>query len=50
MENKSLTHLNIGGNVDINDDGVRQVTEGLQQNNTLTKLWLYKCGISVQGS
>ena len=49
MENKTLTHLDIGGNT-ISDDGVRHVTEGLQQNNTLTELWLYDCEISVQGS
>ena len=49
MENKNLTHLNIGYN-DISDDGVRHVTEGLQQNDTLTKLWLCNCKISVKGN
>ena len=49
MENKNLTHLNIGYN-DISDDGVRHVTEGLQQNDTLTELWLGYCKISVKGN
>ena len=49
MENKNLTHLNISNN-NIGDDGVRHVTEGLQQNDTLTKLGLYDCEISVKGN
>ena len=49
MENKKLQHLNIGRNK-IGDDGVRHVTEGLQQNDTLTELSLYDCEISVKGS
>ena len=49
MENKNLIQLNIGGN-DISDDGVMHVTEGLQQNDTLTKLWLHNCMISVKGN
>ena len=49
MDNKNLTHLNIGIN-NIGDDGVRHVTEGLQQNDTLTELGLYDCKISVKGN
>ena len=49
MENKILTHLNINSN-NIGDDGVRHVTEGLQQNDTLTELQLYNCEISVKGN
>ena len=49
MENKNLTHLNIGSN-NIDDDGVRHVTEELQQNDTLTKLGLYHCNMSVKGN
>ena len=49
MENKNLTHLDIANN-DIGDDGVRHVTEGLQQNDTLTELVLYNCKISVKGN
>ena len=49
MENKNLTHLDISWN-NISDDGVRHVTEGLQQNDTLTKLVLFNCEISVKGN
>ena len=49
MENKNLTHLNIGIN-DIGDDGVRHVMEGVQQNDTLTELQLWDCKISVKGN
>ena len=49
MENKNLDFLNIGNNK-IGDDGVRHVTEGLQQNDTLTSLRLYNCEISVKGN
>ena len=49
MENKKLTYLDISLN-DIGDDGVRHVTEGLQQNDTLTELWLGNCKISVKGN
>ena len=49
MENKNLTHLNISNN-NIGDDGVRHVTEGLQQNDTLTELMLHHCKISVKGN
>ena len=49
MENKNLTHLNIGNN-NIGDDGVRHVIDGLQQNDTLTELGLHNCKISVKGN
>jgi len=49
MENKKLQYLNIDMNK-IGDDGVRHVTEGLQQNDTLTELSLESCEISVKGS
>ena len=49
MENKNLTHLDISFN-NIGDDGVRHVTEGLQQNDTLTELELYNCKISLKGN
>ena len=49
MENKNLKHLDISSNK-IGDDGVREVTEGLQQNDTLTVLGLYRCEISVKGN
>ena len=49
MENKRLQHLDIRENA-IGDEGVRHVTEGLQQNNSLTELLLYHCNISVKGN
>ena len=49
MEHKKLQHLNISKNC-IDDDGVRYVTEGLQQNDTVTELLLWECNISVKGN
>ena len=49
MENKKLQYLDFGEN-NIGDDGVRHITEGLQQNDTLTVLLLWDCEISVKGS
>ena len=49
MENKKLQHLDIGSNK-FGDDGVGHVTEGLQQNDTVTELMLYYCNISVKGN
>lgn len=49
MVNRTLKHLEISGNK-IQDDGVRDIMEGLQQNDTLTKLWLDNCEISVKGN
>jgi len=49
MENKKLQDLDISWN-EIGDDGVRHVTEGFQQNDTLTELFLSHCEISVKGS
>ena len=48
MENNKLQYLDISWN-EIGDDGVRLITEGLQCNNTLTKLIAELCGISVIG-
>ena len=48
MENNKLQHLDIGDNY-IGDDGMRSITEGLQYNNTLTKLIACRCGVSVEG-
>ena len=49
MKNKKLQHLNIGSNR-IGDDGVRYITEGLQQNYTLTELMLHYCEILAKGN
>ena len=48
MENNKLQCLDIRRNI-IGDDGVRLITEGLQYNNTLTRLDTAVCGISVTG-
>ena len=49
MVNRTLKHLIISVNK-IQDYGVRDIMEGLQQNDTLTKLCLYNCKISVKGN
>ena len=49
MVNRTLKHLNINSNK-IQDDGVRDIIEGLQQNDTLTDLRLGNCEISVKGN
>ena len=49
MVNRTLKHLNIGINK-IQNDGVRDLMEGLQQNDTLTELLLRHCEISVKGN
>ena len=48
MESNKLQYLDIKWN-EIGDDGVRLITEGLQCKNTLTKLNVRHCGISVTG-
>ena len=47
--NNSLQELNMCGNP-IDDDGVSAVADGLQYNNTLTKLDVHRCGFSVKGT
>ena len=49
IENKSLKLLDISYN-SIGDDGMRNVSEGITQNDTLIKLTLYDCEISVKGN
>jgi len=49
MENKKLRYLLIDLNK-IGDNGVSHITEGLQQNDTLTGLFLRYCEISVKGN
>ena len=48
MKNNKLQYLNIGSN-NIRNDGVGLITEGLQYNNTLIKLVVVDCNISVEG-
>ena len=49
MVNTTLKHLDIGCNK-IQDDGVRDIMEVLQQNDALTELGLQNCEISVKGN
>jgi len=48
MQNEKLQSLVIIEN-EIRNDGMRQITEGLLHNNTLTKLDVRACGFSVEG-
>ena len=47
--NNSLQELVMGDN-EIGDDGMSSVADGLQCNNTLTKLNVSLCGLSVKGT
>ena len=47
--NNSLQELIMWGNP-IHDDGMSSVADGLQCNNTLTKLYVEECGFSVKGT
>ena len=47
--NNSLQELYMNGNP-IHDDGMSSVADGLQCNNTLTKLDVGRCGLSVKGT
>ena len=47
-ENHALQILNVGDNA-IGDDGVMQLTEGLQCNVTLTELRLDECVLTLKG-
>ena len=49
MVNRTLKHLDNSINK-IQDDGMRDIMEGMQQNDTITKLRLYRCKISVKGN
>ena len=47
--NNSLQELDVGYN-SIGDDGISLVADGLQCNNTLTKLEVQECEFSVKGT
>ena len=49
LAKNKLQCLSVGGNA-IGNDGVRLISEGLLCNNTLTKLYVWRCGISVEGN
>ena len=50
MENKTITLLDIHSNNKLCDKGAVIISEGLQSNHTLTKLGIWDCGFSVEGS
>ena len=37
-------------NDDINNDGMAVISEALQHNKSLARLWVDKCGLSVKGT
>ena len=47
--NHSLQELDMRDN-NISDEGISSVADGLQCNNTLTKLNVVECGLSVKGT
>ena len=49
IETSKLDFLHIGKNY-IGDDGMKNITEGVQKNKTLTILKAYDCGFSVDCS
>ena len=49
METKTLQYLNISDNR-IDDEGMKNVMEGLQCNDTLTGLRIHDCQISIKGN
>ena len=49
MENKTITFLDIGLNQNLCEEAVI-ISEGLRSNHTLTTLWIWYCGLSVEGS
>ena len=49
IDSVTLRVLNVSWN-DIGDDGMAVISEALQSNKSLTKLNVYKCGLSVKGN
>ena len=47
--NCSLQELYLRDN-NIGDEGISLIADGLKYNNTLTKLYVGKCGFSVEGT
>ena len=45
----TLKELNVSDN-DISDDGMVLISEALQHNKSITKLWVENCGLSVKGT
>ena len=48
LKHCSLQVFNIGGNL-IGDDGIMSIMEGVEQNKTLTKLMVHRCGLTARG-
>lgn len=49
VKNHTLQELNVSRN-DIGDDGISVIVEQLQHINTLTKLHVERCGLSMKGT
>jgi len=49
MENNKLQNLSVCFNK-IDDNGIKEISEGLHHNNTLIKLDAENCAFSVKGS
>ena len=45
----TLRVLSVSEN-DIGDEGMAIISEALQHNKSLTRLWLQQCGLSVKGT
>ena len=45
----TLQWLDMGGS-DIGDDGMAVISEAVQDNKSLTTLWVGRCGLSVKGT
>ena len=45
----TLQELCMNGNY-IGDDGMAVISEALQDNKSLTTLWVWQCGLSVKGT
>ena len=45
----TLQQLSMSSN-DIGDDGMAVISEALQHNKSLTRLWVDQCGLSVKGT
>ena len=49
IDSATLRVLRVSLN-DIGDDGMAVISEALQNNKSLTKLYIYNCGLSVKGN
>ena len=49
-QNSSLEKLDIGGNVGVEDEGIRHIAEALEHNKQLKELWIGRCGVTDKGA